>query len=82
MLDFAMVNVVQEVPDLDYCFEKSLRQVHVLSHNSVILMLQSDILETHNDAMLHVSILFVYLPFKLFFALLGKLYCGVTGHER
>lgn len=77
-----MVSVVKEMPDLNYCFGKSLRQVHILSHNSVTLLLQRDILETHRDAMLHVSFLFVYLPFKLFFALLGKVYCGVTGHER
>lgn len=35
ILDFAMVSVVKEMPDLNYCFGKSLRQVHVLSHNSV-----------------------------------------------
>lgn len=86
MLDFATVSVVEEVPGLNYILflKKSIRQVHVheLPLNSVIMLLQRDILETHKDAMLHVSFLFVYLPFKLFFALFGKFYCGVTGHER
>lgn len=84
MLDFATVSVVEEVPGLNYILFLKKRQVHVheLPLNSVIMLLQRDILETHKDAMLHVSFLFVYLPFKLFFALLGKFYCGVTGHER
>lgn len=87
MLDFATVSVVEEVPGLNYIIlflKKSIRQVnvHELPLNSVIMLLQRDILETQKDAMLHVSFLFVYLSFKLFFALLGKFYCGVTGHER
>lgn len=87
MLDFATVSVVEEVPGLNYILfqkQKSIRQLHVheLQLDSVIMLLQRDILETQKDAMLHVSFLFVYLPFKLFFALLGKFYCGVTGHER
>lgn len=76
------MSVVEEMPDLNNCFGIILRQVHVLPHNSVILLLQRDILETHKDAKLHVSFLVVYLPFKISFALLGKFYCGVTGHER
>lgn len=87
MLDFATVSVVEEVLGLNYILfqkQKSIRQLHVheLPLDSVIMLLQRDILETQKDAMLHVSFLFVYLPFKLFFALLGKFYCGVTGHER
>lgn len=86
MLDFATVSVVEEVPGLNYILflKKSIRQVnvHELPLNSIIMLLQRDILETQKDAMLHVSFLFVYLSFKLFFALLGKFYCGVTGHER
>lgn len=87
MLGFATVSVVEEVLGLNYILfqkQKSIRQLHVheLPLDSVIMLLQRDILETQKDAMLHVSFLFVYLPFKLFFALLGKFYCGVTGHER
>lgn len=50
MLDFATVSVVEEVPGLNYILflKKSIRQVnvHELQLNSVIMLLQRDILET------------------------------------